>query len=84
MEKLEEKQKFKRLIRLKLRKGYIELKHHIEVVVETPSEHPFLEEKVEDNAISTRSDDSIEILNSVEKKIQTVTCIMKNKASQTD
>ena len=80
MEKLEEKQKFKRLIRLKLRKGYIELKYHIEVVVETPS----LDEKVEDKAINTHSDDSIEILNSVEKKIQTVTCIMKNKASQTD
>ena len=53
MEKLEEKQKFKRLIRLKLRKDYIELKHHIEVVVETPSEHPSLDEKVEDKAINT-------------------------------
>ena len=77
MEKLEEKYKCQRLIRLKLRKDYTEIKHHIEVVVETLS----LDEKVENKAISTHSDDSIEIVNAVEKKIKTVTCIMTNKAS---
>ena len=84
IEKLEEKIEVLEADKTQLRKDYIGLKHHIEVVVETPSEHPSLDEKVEDKAISTHSDDSIEIVNAVEKKIQTATCVMKNKASQTD